>query len=81
LGVGIHDLIALKAGINQAVKLHNSPPLAAILPLVNDIQKFIRMGGLERELRRLLLQKFAITEACARQSLALAKMQNQSNLH
>jgi hypothetical protein len=55
------------------------PPLAAILQLINDIQKFIRIGGLERELQRLLLQKFAITEACAHQSLALAKMQNQPN--
>jgi hypothetical protein len=87
LGIGIDELIALKAAINQAVKLYNLPPLAATLRIIEDIKKFERLGGLERELHRLSLQKFAITEACARQAhvfVTAAKMQNlglQSNEH
>jgi hypothetical protein len=38
------------------------------------------IGGLESELQRLSLRKFALAEACARQAqalIALGKMQNQ----
>ncbi len=81
LGIGVDELIAFKAAINQGAKLYNLPPLAATLRLVDEIRKYNMIGGLENELQRLGLQKFAITEACACQSLALAKMQNQPNLH
>ena len=77
LQIGVDELIALKAEINHAVKLYKLPPLAATLRLIEDINKYEKLGGLERELQRLSLQKFAIAEACARQSLALTKMQNQ----
>jgi len=81
LGIGIDELIALKSAINQAVKMYNLPPLAAILRLIEDVRKFEKLGGLERELQRLLLQKYALVQACSRQSqalLALGKLQNQA---
>ena len=81
LQIGVEDLIAFKIAINQAVKLYNLPPLAATLRLIEDITLYNKIGGLNRELQKLSLRKFAITEACARQSLALAKLQNQLNLH
>ena len=84
LGIDIHELIAIKAGINQVVKLYSLPPLAATLRITEDIRKYNMIDGLERELRRLSLQKFAITEACARQAQAfitVAKMQNQPKFH
>jgi hypothetical protein len=65
LGIGIHDLIVLKAGINQAVKLYILSPLPATLWVIEEI-KHNKIRGLDRELRRLSLQKVAITEACAR---------------
>jgi hypothetical protein len=77
LQIGVDELIALKTGINQAVKLYKLPPLAATLRLIEDINKYEKLGGLERELQRLSLQKFAIAESYARQSVALTKMQNQ----
>jgi hypothetical protein len=79
LDIGIDELIALKATINQAVKLYNLPPLAATLRIIDDIKKYDRMYGLKRELERLSLQKFAITEACSRQGeslIALAKLKS-----
>ena len=81
LQIGVEDLIAFKIAINQAVKLYNLPPLAATLRLIEDITLYNKIGGLNRELQKLSLRKFAITEACARQSLALAKLQDQPNLH
>ena len=38
LGIGIHDLIAVKAGINQAVKLYILPAWAATLRIIEDIK-------------------------------------------
>jgi hypothetical protein len=77
LQIGVDELIAVKAMINLAVKLYNLPPLAATLRMLEDIRKYNMIGGLEKELRRLSLQKITVTEALARQSLAFVKMQNQ----
>jgi hypothetical protein len=44
LQIGIHELIALKVGINQAAKRYNLPPLAATLRLVEDINKWTQDG-------------------------------------
>jgi hypothetical protein len=80
LQIRVEDLIAFKIAINQAVKLYNLPPLAATLRLIEDVKKYEKLGGLERELHRLSLRKFALAEACARQAQALvtgAKWQNQ----
>lgn len=79
LGIGIDELIALKASINQAVKYYSLPALAAVLRLIDDIRKYEKVGGLKKELERLSLQKFAINVACARHAQAFvtaAKMQN-----
>jgi hypothetical protein len=48
LGIGVDELIAIKAAINQAVKQYKLPPLAAILRLLEDIRKYNMIGGLER---------------------------------
>jgi hypothetical protein len=80
LQIKLDELIAVKAAINQAVKLYNLPPLAAILRLVDDIKKYNKIDGLKKELSALSLQKFAINEACSRQSQALitlAKLQSR----
>jgi hypothetical protein len=80
LGIGVDELIALKAAINQAIKLYNLPPLAATLRLIEDIKKYKLIGGLDRELQKLSLQKYALVQACSRQSqalVALGKLQNE----
>jgi hypothetical protein len=48
LGIDNHELIAIKAAINQAVNLYNLPPLAATLRLIQDITEYNVIGGLER---------------------------------
>jgi hypothetical protein len=80
LQIGADELIALKAAMNQAVKLYNVPPLAATLRLIEDIKLYNKIGGLESELQKLWLHKFALTALIARQAegfIAVAKMQNQ----
>jgi len=78
LQIGVEELIAFKIAINEAVKHYDLSPLTSTLRLIDDIKSYNKINGVKKELQRLLLQKFAITEACARQSQALiANLQNQ----
>jgi hypothetical protein len=73
-GIGIDELLALKVGINQAAKHYNLPPLAATLRLIDDIKKYNKINGLKEELSTLYLQKYALDEACSRQSRTLVNL-------
>jgi hypothetical protein len=42
LQIGIDELIALKAGINQTAKYYKLPYLAATLRLIDDIKNIIK---------------------------------------
>jgi hypothetical protein len=68
LGIGIDELLALKVGIKEATRLHNLPPMTAILRLIYDIKKYNKIDELRKELSALQLQKFALDQACSRQS-------------
>jgi hypothetical protein len=71
LHIGIDELIALKTGINEAAKHYNLPPLTATLRLIDDIKKYNKIDGLKRELTALYLQKYALNQACLRNSKAV----------
>jgi LysM repeat protein len=70
-GIDIHELIALKVGINEAAKHYNLPPLAATLRLIDDIKKYNKINGLKEELSTLYLQKYTLDEACSRKIRAM----------
>jgi hypothetical protein len=79
LGIGINELIALKAGINEAVKHYNLPFVSATMHLIADIKKYNKINGLKKELSTLYLFKFAINEACSSQTeslITLAKLKS-----
>jgi hypothetical protein len=79
LQIGVDELIALKAGINQAAKHYNLPPLAATLRLIDDIKKYNKIDGLRKELSALQLQKFTLDQVCSCQSqyaVNLAKLKS-----
>lgn len=74
LGIDIHELIALKVGINEAEKHYNLPPLAATLRLIDDVKKYNKIDGLEKELAALCLQKYTFDQVCHRQNEALINL-------
>jgi hypothetical protein len=79
LGIGINELIALKAGINEAVKHYNLPFVSATMHLIEDVKKNNKINGLKKELSTLYLFKFAINEACSSQTeslITLAKLKS-----
>jgi hypothetical protein len=70
-------MMCIKIGIKQASKIYNLPFVSATLRLIDDIKKYNKINGPTRELDRLSLQKYALDQACLRQSqslVALAKL-------
>jgi hypothetical protein len=74
LQIGIHELIALKVGINQAAKLYNLPFFSATMQLLDDIKKCNKINRLNKELSALYLQKYTLDQVCSRQNEALVNL-------
>jgi hypothetical protein len=77
-GIGIQELIGLEIGIKEAAKAYNMSFCDATLHLIDDIKTYNKINGVKRELDRLSLQKYALDQACLRQSqslINLAKLQ------
>jgi hypothetical protein len=79
LHIGIPELVGLEVAIKETAKMYNLPFYHSTVRLINDIKTYNKMIGLRRELDRLSLQKYALDQACSRQSqslIALAKLQS-----
>ncbi len=79
LGIGIDELLALEIGIKEAAKYYNLPLVSAAMRLIEDVKTLNKINGLKRELDRLLLQKYALDQACSQQSqylIALSKLKS-----
>jgi hypothetical protein len=73
-GIGIQELIGLEVAIKEAAKMYNLPFFHSALQLIDDIKTCNKINGLGRELDRLSLQKYAIDQACSRQSQSLINL-------
>ena len=67
-------MITLKTGINVAAKHYNLSPLADTLRLIDDIKTYNKINDIKKELTALQLQKYALDQACSRQSQALVNI-------
>jgi hypothetical protein len=80
MNIDIKELLGFHTVVNQIAKQYNLPPSVAALRLFDEIRDYDKIGGLKKELSGLYLQKYALVQACARQSqtlAALAKEQDQ----
>ena len=75
-GINMNELLGLRIVIDQAVKYHNLPFVRTTLYLIEDIKKYNKINGLNKELSTLYLQKLAINEACSRQVESLVALAN-----
>jgi hypothetical protein len=74
LQIGIDELIALKVGINQAVKHYDLCPLTCTLRLIDDIKKYNKIDGLKKELSSLYMQKYTLDQVCFSQNKSMMAM-------
>jgi hypothetical protein len=73
-GIGIEELIGLDIGIKEAAKVYNMSFYNSTMKLIEDVKSYNKIGGLKRELQRLSLQKYALVQACSRQSHSLINL-------
>jgi hypothetical protein len=71
------ELISFKVAVNEAGQIYGLTPSTAALRVINVVSDYNKKGQLEHELSALNLQKYALDQACSRQSqslVALAKL-------
>jgi hypothetical protein len=59
--------------------MYNLPFFHSAVRLIEDIKAYNKLGGLRKEIDRLSQQKYAVDQACSRQSqsiIALAKLKS-----
>jgi hypothetical protein len=69
-GIGIQELIRLEVAIKEAAKMYNLPFFASTLRLIDDIKTYNQINGVERELDRLSLQKYARSSMLTSKSIS-----------
>ena len=79
MNISGHELISFKVAVNEAAEQYGFPRSTAAFYVINNIRDYNKQGQLKKELSALYLHKFAINEACSRQSqslIALAKLKS-----
>jgi len=71
LHIGKNELISFKLAVNEAAELYGFPRSTAAVYVLNNLRDYNKRGQLKKELSVLHLQKYALVQACARQSQAL----------
>jgi len=79
MGIGIDKLLPFSLAVNEKSRTCNLPISAAASRITEDIEKYNRIGGMNKEITRLAVQIFGMNEICAPRNKAitsLLKLQN-----
>jgi hypothetical protein len=79
LGISKNELISFKIAVSEAAETYGLTASTAALDVISLIQDHSKKGQLKKELSSLCLQKYALDEACSRQSqplITLAKLKS-----
>ena len=79
MGIGIDKLLPFSLAVNEKARTCNLPISAAAYRVIEDIENYNRIGGMNKEITRLAVQIFGMNEICAPRNKAitsLLKLQN-----
>jgi hypothetical protein len=79
LRISKNELISFKIAVCEAAQLYGFPRSTAAVYVLNNLRDYNKKGQLKKELSSLYLQKYALVQACERQSqglIALANLQS-----
>jgi hypothetical protein len=79
MGIGIDKLLPFSLAVNEKAQKNNLSIGAAAYRVIEDIEKYNRIGDLQYEISRLAVQIYGINEICAPRNKAitsLLKLQN-----
>jgi hypothetical protein len=76
MNIDISELLALDTVVNETARRYNLPLSVAAFRVFNGIRKYNKIGGLKKEIEKLLTQVFAIKEYCFSQNKSMMAMSN-----
>ncbi len=79
MGIGIDKLLPFSLAVNEKARTCNLPISAAAYRLIEDIENYNRVGGLNKEISRLAVQIFGMNEICAPGNKAIASLLKLQN--
>ncbi|MGB7952424.1 MAG: hypothetical protein WCF23_00460 [Candidatus Nitrosopolaris sp.] len=60
--------------VNEIAQKYNLSTSAAVYQVIEDIENYIRIGGLNKEISRLAAQIYAMNQSCAPRNKAIASL-------
>ena len=79
MGIGVDKLLPFSLTVNEKARTCNLPISAAAYWVIEDIENYNRIGGLNKEISRLAVQIYGMNEICEPRNIAitfLLKLQN-----
>ena len=73
-GIGVDELEVFSVAVYEKVERHNMSISAAPYRVIEDIENYNRIGGLNKEISGLAVQIFGMNEICAPRNKAIAAL-------
>jgi hypothetical protein len=74
MGIGVDKLLPFSLAVNEKARTCNLPISAAAYRLIEDIENYNRIGGLNKEISRLAVQIYGMNEICAPRNKAITSL-------
>jgi hypothetical protein len=74
MGIGIDQLLPFSLAVNEKARTCNLPISAAAYRVIEDIENYNRIGGMNKEIARLAVQIFGMNEICAPRNKAITSL-------
>jgi hypothetical protein len=74
MGIGIDKLLPFSLAVNEKARTCNLPISAAAYRVIEDIENYNRIGGMNKEITRLAVQIFGMNQICAPRNKAITSL-------
>jgi hypothetical protein len=74
MGIGVDKLLPFSLAVNEKARTCNLPISAAAYRVIEDIENYNRIGGMNKEITRLAVQIFGMNEICAPRNKAITSL-------
>ncbi len=74
MGIGIDKLLPFSLAVNEKARTCKLPISAAAYRVIEDIENYNRIGGMNKEIARLAVQIFGMNEICAPRNKAITSL-------
>jgi hypothetical protein len=76
LHIGRNELISFKAAVNEAAQQFGFPASTAAFHVLNNMGDYNKIGGLKKELNKIMAQVVSVNEICFHQNKSMMAMLN-----